>query len=172
MASMDCLISRTPVEKTRMSPPVSAEVSRQWATCCTVACEQSASVSRYWKRPHRCADKTKVDLLGPRGDLERLQSPHVRLGHTARDKGAAHAIELRLRCFARWLSARPVGIFREQGRQVRLEVKVLNGVCEAAQRGVDELENDSGRVCREEPQLTRGFRCKGRLRNSPKIAAG
>jgi hypothetical protein len=134
IASMDCLISRTPVEKTRMSPPVSADVSKQCATCCRVVCQHSASVNGHWKRPHRSADQAKVDLLGARGDLERLQSPHVRLGHTARDERAAHAIELRLRRLAGWLSARPIGILREQGRQVRLEVKVLNGVREAAQQ--------------------------------------
>lgn len=131
-----------------------------------------ASVNGHSKSPYRSADKTKVDLLGSGGHLERLQSPHVRFGHSARDKRIAHAIELRLRRLAGWLSARPVGILCEQGRQVRLEVKVLNGVRKAAQQFIDVSAVVSGRACWNEPRLTPGFRYKELLRNSRKTAAG
>lgn len=106
------------------------------------------------------ADEAKVDLVGAHGELEGLESANVVGADTAVDEAGAHAVELGLGRLARRLARGLVRVARQEGRQVLLEVKVLDRVREAAC-----ARRQSGHVLgRVLLDVARGARGRGRGR--------
>lgn len=118
IASMESLISRTPVMKTRMSPPSSRDSSRQWATCERRYDGQHSAITNREeggeKETHRSAHQPKINLLTPRRQFQSLQRPNVTLLDAPVDKARLHALELSLRGLSSGLAGGAVGVGREE----------------------------------------------------------